>query len=99
MQHLVGNPQADNADLVKDRRRAIAALDVAWGRRMFPGAPDADVLVALHKARYHMGEMAANLRAESARWLHARGIPDALGLPIDLTAIPTWGRVPNVAAA
>lgn len=92
MQRIIDDRTHDA--LVKDRKRAIAALDMDWGRRMFPGAPDDEVLTALHKARYHMGEMALNLRAESARWLHARGINDALGLSIDLTAIPTWGRVP-----
>lgn len=89
MQHIA-TPDAAHDELVKDRKRAIAALDLAWGRRMFPGAPDFDVLTAMHKARYHMGEMAPNLRAASARWLHDRGLRDALGLPIDLTQIPTW---------
>lgn len=88
MQRIIDDRTHD--DLVKDRPRAIAALDMDWGRRMFPGVPDFDVLTAMHKARYHMGEMAPNLRAESARWLHERGLRDALGMPIDLTAIPTW---------
>jgi hypothetical protein len=88
MQRLIDDPH--HAALVKDRRRAIAALDLDWGRRMFPGVPDAEVLAAMHKARYHMGEMALNLRAESAVWLHEHGLRDALGQPVNLAAIPTW---------
>lgn len=89
IQHIT-TPDAAHDELVKDRKRAIAALDLAWGRRMFPGAPDFDVLTAMHKARYHMGEMDAKLRAESGLWLQQRGLRDALGQFIDLTQIPTW---------
>lgn len=68
--------------LMADRRRALASFDLSWGRRLFPGAPDADIEIAMHKARYHAADIAPALRIESARWLHARHLPDILGRPI-----------------
>ena len=40
----------------------------------------------------HVGDMPTLLRVASGQWLQARGLNDALGQPIDLKAIPTWGR-------
>lgn len=68
--------------LLAGRRRALASLDLSWGRRLFPGAPDGDVEVAMHKARYHASDIEPALRIESAKWLHARRLPDILGRPI-----------------
>lgn len=88
MDHIDG---AVPPELVADRNRAVAALDITWARRMFPGAPDADVLAALHKARYHMAAMPPALRVESARWMRDHGLKDALGLEPSLDLAPTWG--------
>lgn len=80
MQRIVFDP--NHAALRADRNRALAALDLAWGRRMFPGALDADILVAMHKARYHSTDVPRELRHQSAQWLKDGGHTDALGEPI-----------------
>lgn len=68
--------------LRSDFVRAMLAMDLSWGRRMFPGAPDADIEIAMHKARYHADDIPVKYRQQSARWLHERGLKDALGEPV-----------------
>jgi len=80
VQRLTHDP--NQAELRKDMRRALLALDLDWGRRMFPGAPDADIEIALHKARYHATDISRHARHQSAQWLKARHLADALGAPI-----------------
>lgn len=65
-----------------DKMRALLAMDLDWGRRMFPGAPDADIEIAMHKARYHLNALPLSARMQSAQWLRERNLADALGLPI-----------------
>jgi hypothetical protein len=71
-----------HAKLQPDRLRALRALDMDWARRMFPGAPDEDILIALHKARYHCTDLPRVDRHQSAQWLRERFLPDALGEPV-----------------
>lgn len=70
------------AKIMADKRRALLAMDLDWGRRMFPGAPDADIEIAMHKARYHLGDLPLRVRMQSAQWLRERNLADALGQPI-----------------
>jgi hypothetical protein len=74
----------NHSTLATDKVRALMAMDLDWGRRMFPGAPDADIEIAMHKARYHLDALPMKARAESALWLHERRLPDALGEPVVL---------------
>lgn len=68
--------------LRKGRNIALIAMDMSWGRAMFPGAPDADIEIAMHKARYHSTDLPRNVRHQSAQWLRERGHADVLGEPV-----------------
>ena len=55
---------------VVERNMALAELDMNWARRMMPGASSDFVrLLAMHKARYEITTMPAELRHESGRFL------------------------------
>lgn len=76
MENEVTNAQTDSwlAEFVAVRNKALARLDMAFGRRMLPDASDEQCLVALHKARYECTHIDDVLRHESARWLRERGM-------------------------
>lgn len=77
MQRLVRDPAQEK--LRHAFRHAVMAMDLSWGRAMFPGAPDADIEIAMHKARYHATDVPRWYRHQSAQWLRERNLPDALG--------------------
>ncbi|MGL4576682.1 MAG: hypothetical protein ACRCV9_17985 [Burkholderiaceae bacterium] len=68
--------------LRQDRNRALLALDLEWGKAMFPGAPAQDVLIAMHKARYHSTDLPRLARHQSAQWLRDNKHLDAMGQPV-----------------
>ena len=79
MQRIIETPEQRLRD---DRNRALLALDVSYMRAYFPGAPESDLLEAMHKARYHATDLARLPRLQSAQWLRDRHMRDALGEPI-----------------
>lgn len=57
-----------------ERDAALRTMDIAYARKMMPGASSDDVrLCAMHKARYEMTGMEPELRRESRAWLEERG--------------------------
>lgn len=61
-------------DWRKERNRALAALDIEWGRQLVPaGTSDEVILIALHKARYDCTDIAAEQRHQSGDWLRQHG--------------------------
>jgi len=74
----------DILDFVRERDRALSALDMLWARRMMPQASGDDVrLLAMHKARIHSLGVSGALRRESMRWLAAGKHTDLMGNPVD----------------
>jgi len=78
--YLLGYRTLD--DYIKDRNRALAALDIEWARRMMPGAGDDVLLRDLHRARYDCVQIERDLRLQSAEWLRARGLRGMLNQPL-----------------
>jgi len=66
----------------KARNIELERMNLDWGRAYFPGAPDADIEIAMHKARYHSTDLPRAVRHQSAHWLRERNHADAAGLPI-----------------
>lgn len=65
---------------IAERNRALANLDMEYARKMFPGASSDYVrLAAMHKARYEMVSLPAELRHESGLWLRLNGFKRLTG--------------------
>lgn len=76
-------------DYIKTRDHALAKLDMSWARKMMPDASDDGVrLIAMHKARLEIIDMPADLRKDSARFLHAHGLTRVTGEPADPDHLP-----------
>ena len=76
---------------VKERDKALANLDMEYARRVIPMATSDEVrLIAMHKARYEITSLPAELRHESANWLRERGYKRGTGDPL----LPE-GRLPG----
>ena len=61
-------------ELILDRDKKLAALDMDWARKMMPLATSDEVrLLSMHKARYECTSIADELRHESRRWIEQRG--------------------------
>lgn len=74
-------------DYIRQRNRALMALDMDWARKVMPFPADDTVrLMAMHKARVHCVHLTDEARRESQRWLVERGLTDHLGMQIDLNA-------------
>lgn len=57
------------------RNKALIDLDLEYARKMIPGARDDDVLLmSMHKARYSVTTIPAELRHASGAWLRERGL-------------------------
>ena len=72
--------------LLDERDRVVRTLDVEGARKLHPGGyyadPDSTVLIALHKARYELLHMPAELRHASGAWLRERGYGRMTGGPL-----------------
>ena len=63
------------AQFLAERDKALIDLDMDWARRTMPDVSDDLVrLMALHKARYEVTTLSAELRHTSGQWLRERGL-------------------------
>ena len=63
------------AQFLAERDKALIDLDMDWARRTMPDVSDDLVrLMALHKARYEVTTLPAELRHTSGQWLRERGL-------------------------
>lgn len=71
------------AEFMRERDKALIALDIGWARQMI-GRIDDDfmLLVAMHRARYNIPSIPDALRHESAAWLRAHDMADIEGVPL-----------------
>lgn len=68
-----------------ERDAALIAMDVERMRKLM-GMPEharpLALLAGMHKARYNIPSIPAELRHESAAWLRAHGLTDIHGIPL-----------------
>lgn len=73
----------DVEQFIRQRDAALIALDIGWARKFMPGASSDDVrLMAMHKARYELPHLPAEVRHASSDWLRARGHGRMNGAPL-----------------
>lgn len=66
----------------RERDEALRTLDLGWARKNAPRAADDEVLLlALHKTRYEVTTVPAELRHESRRWMEEHGYSRRGGVP------------------
>lgn len=67
-----------------ERNKALADLDMAYARRMFPNASSDEVLlITLHMARLECTQLPTELRHASGRWLAEHGYRGMNGVPYE----------------